>query len=263
MRSKTLLKVFLAVVVVIVSGSLWINLRSARHQITDPQNLENQESQGKISIARSTSLMTPAPPPEIAAPTAPAVAVQVSESGTPPPPASLPLDVQRAMLASVLEDPPGMPTLNQVMFGGGIQEQRRVEALARFFGGNTDERRVEALAQSDRIATAAVAVWNSGLHLTPDQIQSLNAITVAELRRETEDSLRIMSRAESMDLVSASRLRVETVTRQHDTLLRILEKATPFLTPEQSKIMSSMFEFWLTTRMLKVRVEEGLPSSGR
>jgi hypothetical protein len=135
-----------------------------------------------------------------------------------------------------------MPNLNQHIVMGSIQEQRRVEALAK----------------SDRIATAAVAEWNSALRLSPDQIQALNAITVAELRRETEDSLEIMSRIGSMDLVSASRLRVETVTRQHETLLRVLERATPQLTPDQSNMMSNMFALWLYTRMGRVRVEEGL-----
>jgi hypothetical protein len=262
MQSKTLLTVCVAVIVImaIVSGSLWTNLRSARQQIADLQNQQNQE---KISILGSTSVPTPARPPAIAAPTAPAVAVQLPESRPPPRPASLPLDVQRAMHASVPGDPPGMPNLNQLVFMGSVQERRRVESLAQFFAGNTQDRRVEALAKSDRIATAAVAAWNSGLRLSPDQMQALNAITVAELRRETEDSLEIMSGTGSMDLVSASRLRVENVTRQHETLLRILEKATPQLTPEQSNMMSSMFADWFEVRMGRIRVEEGLALSGR
>jgi hypothetical protein len=262
MQSKTQLAVCVVVVVIIaiVSGSLWINLRPPRQQIADVQN---QQSQDKISIPRSTSVPTPVPSPAIAAPTAPAVAAQLPESLPPPPSRWLPVDVQHAIIASLAEYPPGLPNLNQFVSADNAQERRRVKALAQFFAGNTEERRVEALAKSERIATAAVAAWNSALRLSPDQMQALNAITVAELRRETEDSLEIMSRIGSMDLVSASQLRVETVTRQHETLLRILEKATPQLTPEQSNMMSSMFEWWFRNKMLGVRLEEGLISPHR
>lgn len=129
--------------------------------------------------------------------------------------------------------------------------------------GNTDEeRRVEALAQSDRTATSRVVAWNSALGLTPEQLQSLNAITTAELRRETEDSLQITSTAGPMDAQRSAQLKVDTVTRQHETLLRIHEKIAPELTPEQSTRMSTMFASWLRTNMARARAEEQAILSG-
>jgi len=128
--------------------------------------------------------------------------------------------------------------------------------------GTPEERRSEALAQSDRTAASRVAAWNTALRLTPDQLQAINEITTGELRRETEESLQITSSTGPMDARSAARLKVETVTRQHQTLLRILEKATPQLTTEQSTRMSNMFESWLTANMARARAEEQAVLSG-
>jgi hypothetical protein len=65
-----------------------------------------------------------------------------------------------------------------------------------------------------------------------------------------------------MDPQSAARLKVETVTRQHETLLRIHEKMAPELTPEQSTRMSTMFASWLRSNMARARAEEQAVLSG-
>lgn len=234
---RNLLTVCAALVVMlgIVSGNLWYELRSARQQVVD---LEGQLAEAKRSVVQPA----PVQPLTVEAPSAPPAAVQPPEPPPPPPPAARPAVV---FVPARPERPVGLPTLNVPL------------------AGTTDEeRRVEALAQSDRTATARVAAWNTALGLTPQQMQALNAITMAELRRETEDSLQITSNAGPMDARSAARLKVETVTRQHQTLLRILEKATPELTPEQSTRMGTMFEGWLRNNMARAQAEEQAILSG-
>lgn len=234
---RNLLTVCAALVAIlgIVSGNLWHELRSARQQIAD---LEGELAQAKVPVVQAA----PAPPPPpvtVEAPPAPPVAVQVPNPPTPlpaPDPASRP---ERVIVVRAPERPLGLPTL--------------VAPLA----GNTDEeRRAEALAQSDRTAASRVASWNTALNFTPEQLQVLNEITAAELRRETEESLQITNNAGPMDARSAARLKVETVTRQYDTLQRILEKMTPQLTPEQSTRMSTMFSSWLRSNMARAQLEE-------
>jgi hypothetical protein len=105
--------------------------------------------------------------------------------------------------------------------------------------------------------------WNTALNLTPEQLEVLNATTKAELQRETEESLQIMSGTGPMDALSAARLKIETVTRQHATLVRIHEKMVPQLKPDQSARMSAMFESWLRTNMARARAEEQAVLSGQ
>jgi hypothetical protein len=232
----------LVVILGIVSGTLWVDLRSARQQIVD---LQDQLNQAKIPVVQAAPVPPPPvpPPPTIQAPPAPPVAVQPPESRPPPPPA--PRIVFVPAPVPVPERPLGLPTLNVPLAGK-----------------NDEERRAEALAQSDRTATARVTAWSNVLNLTPEQLQVLNAATSAELRRETEDSLRIMSGAGSMDPVSAARLKVETVNRQYETLTRIADRMTPQFTPEQSTRMRTMFANWLTTNMARARAEEQAALSG-
>ncbi len=136
-------------------------------------------------------------------------------------------------------------TQQVVQWTGHVPRQPRVLAVALDDAGLLQQRAdAGGNALDQRLQILRPRLGHGALRLSPEQMQALNAITVAELRRETEDSLQIMSRTGCMDPVSASRLRVETVTRQHKTLLRILEKATPQLTPELSNMMSSMFALW-------------------
>jgi hypothetical protein len=237
---RNLLSVCAALVVMlgILSGNLWYELRSARQLVVD---LQVELAQAKIPVVQAAPVVELAPLRVEAPPAAP-VAVQPPESSPPPAPRA---EVVFVPLPARPERPLGLPTLTAPL------------------AGNTDEeRRVEALAQSDRTATSRVVAWNSALGLTPEQLQSLNAITTAELRRETEDSLQITSTAGPMDAQRSAQLKVDTVTRQHETLLRIHEKIAPELTPEQSTRMSTMFASWLRTNMARARAEEQAILSG-
>jgi hypothetical protein len=244
----------LLVILGIVSGNLWNELRSARQQILA---LKDQLAQAKITVVQSAPAQAPpiqTPPTTIAAPPAPSVAAQLPESRPLPPPAPPLAPTDRPAPRTVLvpvpvrapERPLGLPTLT-----------------APLVGSNDEERRVEALAQSDRTAAARVRAWSTVLNLTPEQLQVLNTTTMAELRRETEDSLRVTSTAGPMDPVSAAQLKVDTVNRQYGTLTRIADTMTPQLAPEQSTRMRTMFASWLTSNMARARAEEQAVLSGR
>lgn len=242
---RNLLAVCAALVVAlgIVSGTLWKELRSARQQVVD---LQEQLAEARTPVVvQSIPAPVPSPPPPIEVPPpAPPVAALPPEPVPPPPPPPPPRPAN--VIVSLPERPLGLPTLN-----------------APLAAGTPDEQRTEALAQSDRTATARVAAWNSALNLNLEQLQALNGITREELRRETEESLQITSNAAPMDARSAARLKVETVTRQHATLLRILEKMTPHLNPEQTTRMDTMFASWLRANMARARAEEEAVLSGQ
>jgi hypothetical protein len=247
MRNLLTVCAALAVILGIASTNLWLELRSARQQIA---GLQDQLSQVKISVARPVQVQPP--PPTVQAPLSPSVAVQLPESRPLPPPATAPapLPAPRPVVvyvpAPAPERPLGLPTLT-----------------APLAGKNDEERRAEALAQSDRTAAARVASWSTVLNLTPEQRNALDAITVEELRLETEDSLRISGRTAPTDPVSVARLKVETVNRQYETLMRIADKATPQLDQAQSTRIRTMFASWLTTNMGRARAEEQAAVSGR
>jgi hypothetical protein len=236
---RNLLTVCIALVAIlgIVSGNLWHELRTARQQIVD---LEGELAQARIPVVQTVPVQPP--PLTIEAPPAPPVAAQLPEPSPPPPPAPAPPPeprIVRVIVPVAPERPLGLPTLT-----------------APLAGSTDEERRTEALAQSDRTATARVTAWNSALKFTPEQLQVMSAVATEELRRETEESLQITSSTGPMDARSAARLKVETVTRQHDTLVRIHEKMKPQLSPEQSARMGAMFDSWLAGNMARARAEE-------
>lgn len=252
MRNLLTICAALVVVLGIVSTNLWQELRSARQQIVD---LEGQLTEARTAVVQAAPVLPPPaqtpsapapvqpPPAPVEAPPAPPAAVHVPESTLPPPPA--PVTLVLAVPAAP-ERPLGMPTLTAPLAASTPAEQRD-----------------EALAQSDRTATSRVSAWNTVLNLTPDQLGVLTSTTADELRRETEESLQIMSGAGSMDRLSAARLKVETVARQYATLQRIQERMVPHLTPEQGTRMGAMFDSWLRTNMARARVEEQAVLNGQ
>jgi hypothetical protein len=58
-----------------------------------------------------------------------------------------------------------------------------------------------------------------------------------------------------MDAQTAAQLRVETINRQHETNLRILDRMTPQLTPAQSARMKNMFEAWVRNQLAMAAAE--------
>lgn len=250
MQSKTLLAVCVSVVAIlaIVSGKLWLDLRSARQQNVEQQG---QPDQGKIAVVQSAPAQPP--PPTIEAPPVPAAAVQPPESRPLPLPAALPLPAPlpppapRAVAEPAPERPLGMPTLTRPL------------------EGNTDEeRRLDALVQSDLAARARVTRWSTSLNLTPEQRQALDAITITELRRETEESLQLASIRGAIDAASIPRIKEETINRQSETSQRILQLITPQLTAEQVENLRAQFEAGHASRLASLRAErEQAALSGR
>lgn len=218
MRSLWVVFAALAVMLGIVSGNLWYELRSSRQQLA---GLQNQLDQAGNSGARPAL-----PPPSIQGPAPPVT--------TRPPP--VPPMVPRAPASP---RPVVSASVNQPLNGGTEQE-----------------RRADALVQSDRTATARVRAWNTALNLNPEQLQALNEAAMAELRRETEESLEIDSRSGPMDAQAAARLKIETINRQHATNLRILERMTPRLTPEQGNRMRTMFDGWIRAQLARAERQQ-------
>jgi hypothetical protein len=241
MRNLLTVCAALLVILGVVSGNLWNELRSARQQIVA---LQDQLATAAIPVVQSAPVQ--AVPLTIEVPPLPTAAVQLAESPPIPPPAQLPPPVRVFVPVTAPERPLGLPTLTQPLVGT-----------------NDEERRVEALAQSDRAAASRVASWNTALNLAPEQLQVLNATTTAELRRETEDSLQITSSTGSMDALRVAQLKVETVNRQYETLTRIADKMASELTPEQSTRMRNMFASWHTNNLARARAEEQAVLDGR
>jgi hypothetical protein len=138
--------------------------------------------------------------------------------------------------------------------------------LTRPLVGNTaEERRLDALEQSDLAARARVTQWNATLNLTPEQRQALDATASAELRRETEESLRLASlRSVPADAMAVAQIKEETINRQNETNLRILRAITPQLTEEQARALRAIFERGNASRLASLRAErEQAALSGR
>lgn len=243
MQSKTLLTVCIALVAIlaIVSGSLWLDVRSARQRIDD---LQNQIPQTKVADAKSAQVETP--PATVSAPPAPPAAVQPSESRPPPPPPA-PRAEPVIVPAPAPERPLGLPTLTRPLAGN-----------------NAEERRADAIVQSDLAATARVARWSTSLNLTPEQRQALDAIAIAELRKETDESLELASRSAPTDAASVARIKEDTINRQNETNLRILRAIAPQLKDEQTRALRTIFDNGHASRMAALRAErEQAASPGR
>lgn len=233
MRNLLMASLALVVMLGIVSANLWRELRSDRQLIAD---LQDNLAQAKASAAEPAQAQ--ALQPTIEAETASAVAAPPPEPQSVPPaaqlaPAPAPAPAPSVVLASV----------------------RRIPTTA-----SEEARRADAFMQSDQTATARVLAWSNqltlaGQTLTTEQLQALNAAATAELRRETEESLEIDSRAGPMNAEAVARLKEETINRQHDTNLRILAEVAPQLTAGQGNALRELFEAWVTPRLAVARAE--------
>lgn len=245
MRNLLTVGAALLVILGVVSGNLWRELRSARQTNVELQDQLNHASVPVVqsAVVQAAPLLVEAPPLPPPVPP-PAVELPLAPPPPPPPPAPSPAPVIVVMAAP--ERPLGLPTLSTPLVGTTDQE-----------------RRVEALAQSDRTAAARVASWSASLNLTPEQLRVLNETTLTELRRETEDSLQIISSTGPIDALRTAQLKIETVNRQYETLTRIADQMAAQFTPEQSTRMRTMFASWLSSNMARARAEEQAVLSGR
>lgn len=97
--------------------------------------------------------------------------------------------------------------------------------------------------------------WSASLNLTAEQRQALDATTITELRRETEESLQLASNRGPTDAVSIARIKEETIHRQNETSLRILRIISPQLTAEQVTTLRNIFDTGHATRLAALRAE--------
>jgi hypothetical protein len=232
MRNLLTVCAALIVVLVFVSGNLWRELRADRRTIAE---LQDQLALAKTSAAGASRIETQVLQPVVQAQAAPA-AVEPAPAPVPlPPGAQLPVQVPAsAVVLASLDRPPTTAT--------------------------PEERLADAYMQSDQTATARVLAWRdrltlAGQTLTTEQLQALNAVATGELRRETKESLEIDNANGTVDLQTAAKLRQETVNRQNQTNLRILEKIGPRLNAAQIKALRDVFEAGHVARQATLRAE--------
>jgi hypothetical protein len=200
----------------VVSGYFWYAAREDRRKIDELQAQLAQEKTTRPPVARPSELVPIAPSP-------PSRAL---------PPISSPAS-QPVVMASVGRPPAG---------------------------DTADARRADALRQSALVAGARVAIWRnsvaaSGQPLSDEQFRALKDAAIAELGRETEESIEIDGRKGPMDAIGAARLKEETINRQHETNLRILDRVRPQLTAGQANALMGVFEAWLKPQLAAARAE--------
>jgi hypothetical protein len=236
--SRNLLIVSAALIVGlgVLCGKLWGQLRAEQRLVAELRANENVERKAVEPAPAPVALPVPAAP--VAAPAAPAPLVQI-----PAPRIAIPLEKPGTSLSTSLPD-------------------LRVPSDA-----TEETRHAEALRQSDQTASERVLAWSQrialqGVTLTAPQLQALNAATRTELRRETEESLYIDNRTGPMDADAAAQLREETINRQNETNLRILDAATPQLTADVVNALRSLFEAGHAQRLATARADRERIANG-
>lgn len=223
------ISVALAIALGIVAGNLWLELRAARQEITELR-------------AQVTQPAEPAPPGQAPLVVSPAAIREMPEVAVLP----------ASTAGNIVTEPVPPPVAPQVQ-----------QPVMRSAPVITEAVRTNALLQADQTATARVLAWKdrlaiAGYNLTTEQLQALNKVATAELRRETEESLEMASNPQPGDMESSLRLREETVNRQHGTNMRILAAMSSQLTAEQSKALRTQFETGHAARLAALRSDADL-----
>jgi len=223
----------LVVALGVMCGSLWRQLRADQQLIADVRAEMEQ-------MARAKTPGPEAAPARAAQPAAAAAALAAVQAAQPKPVATVALPESVVVLAAQTLGKPSEET-----------------------------RRAAAMADSDQTATARVLAWRdrlaiAGVTLTTAQLQALNTAALTEMRRETEDSLAMDSPSGPMDAETVVRQREETINRQNDTNMRILQDITPQLSAEQAKALRDQFEAGDAARRAAARADrEALTNSGK
>lgn len=223
------ISVALSVALATVAGNLWLELREARQEIAALRSQGAQTAQPALPVQAALS------PGPAAMREMPEVAVAPASTGG----------------TTVTEQvpPPAVPQVQQLVM-------RQAPVI-------TEAVRTNAMLQADQTATARVLAWKdrlaiAGHTLTTEQLQTLNRVATAELRRETEESLEVAATTQPTDLESVLRLREETLNRQHGTNMRILAAMSSHFTDEQSKALRTQFETGHAARLAAVRSDADL-----
>lgn len=229
MRNLLAACVAIIVILAIVTGNLWLELRSERRVIAE---LRSQMAVPKVAEP------LPAQAPVLQPVAAVEVALPVAAPTPEPKPAAAPAPVVQMTSAAAI---------NQAL------ASRPAPVI-------TESRRADAMLQSDQTATARVMAWRdrlslAGQTLTTEQLQALNAAATAQLRRETEQTLEVESTTPPRDVDSMVRMREEAINRQNETNMRILRAVSGQLTEEQAKALRAQFDSGHAARMAAFRTE--------
>ena len=220
----------LVVVLGIVSGFLWHELRAERQLASGQQA---RMTQGTPSDRGSPWLQ--ASQTTVGASTSPVASAKVSD------PVPIPL-ADRHEHQHVRESAPVPVSPVAAM---RLEEIRRAEVLQKSEQDSTGK----VLAWRDRLAVA-------GQTLTTAQLQALNAAAISENRRHAEESFeRAANATPPRDDEDVFRAREEELDRLNDTNLRILQIVRPQLTEEQGKALRAQFDNGHATRLEALRVE--------
>jgi hypothetical protein len=226
MRSLLAICAGLVVILGVVSGKLWTDLRTERQLVSHLREQMNQPKPAGTAPAQSLPGVDANPATAVSAPVPDSRLVSAAVQ-----PAPAPAPVVSPMPAN--QNP---PVINEA-------------------------RRAAAMADSDQTATARVLRWKDrleidGQSLTTVQLQALNAAAIAQLRRETQQNLELESTARPTDLETVIRLREDQINRQNETNLRILRVVTPQLSEEQAKALRAQFDAGHAARMTSFRAEK-------
>jgi hypothetical protein len=217
----------------IVSATLWLELRTARQELADMRS----SAELPATAAAAPQVI---PPPAVVAATA------LPEIPSPPQEAQPEVQVAVPVAVQVLPSAP-IPSVSQLLIQPG--------------SGVTAAARESALLQSQQTASARVSLWKdrlaiAGHPLTTEQHQALAAAAIAQLQRETEESLELAGTAQPTNMESVLQMREDSVHRQNDTNMRILAAMTPHLTAAQTQTLRAQFESGHNTRMATFRAEQ-------
>jgi hypothetical protein len=226
----------LVVILGIVSGVLWGQLRTER-QLVSAMREQMAQMQAKLSETRPAPL--PAPQIAFAAGTPPVAAAKV------PDPTSAPTAIKMPTTPATPPVPAAPPP--------------RVNAIANV--PPEELRRANAIREADEAANGRALIWSNvlsqaGLTLNTGQLQALTAASIAEHRRDTEESLALQRNiTPPKDAEEAFRIREENLVRMNETNLRILQAARPQLTEAQASTLRTQFDRGHSTRMTSLRAE--------
>lgn len=245
MRNLSAALAVLVVILAVVSGNLWRELRAERQLVADLKTqMAAERTVNRAPAPAPVQVQVPVPVPAPVAPT--------STAANPAP-------------APVVQSRESRPT--PVLVKPGPAVSTSLPDLVIPPDASEEARRSSAFAQSDSVASGRVLQWRdrlaqAGQTLTADQVVALNAAAIKELRRETEESLTVDSSAGPLDAATVARLREETINRQNETNMRILAAAAPQLTSDIVTALRTQFETGHAARLAAARADRERAASG-
>jgi hypothetical protein len=226
----------LVVILGIVSGVLWDQLRTER-QLVSTMREQMAQMQAKLSAPRPAPL--PAPQIAVEASAPPVAAAKVPEPAPRPTPVPMPMPPAAPPVAAA---PPAIASAVPPVV-------------------SAETRRANTIREADEAATGRARIWGdsllqAGLQLTTAQFQALTAASISEHRRDAEESLALQRNiTPPRDAEEAFRIREENIVRMNDTNLRILQVARPQLTEAQASALRAQFDRGHSSRMANLRAE--------